>query len=73
MANTLDAELNDNINYYTIELSATDSGSRSVTGSIQVDIGDINEFPPVFNQTFETVSVAESATAGTRYVLLKPL
>ena len=62
----LDAELNSGINHYIISVKAVDSGSLSCTGTIQVDIGDVNEFAPVFAETFESVTVTEGASVDTR-------
>ena len=62
----LDAELNSGINHYIITVKATDSGSQTVTGTIQIDIGDVNEFAPVFAETFEYATVTEGASVDTR-------
>ena len=66
VAGVLDAELNSGINHYIITVKATDSGSQTVTGTIQIDIGDVNEFAPVFAETFEYATVTEGASVDTR-------
>ena len=67
VAGVLDAELNSGINNYIITVKATDSGSLTCTGTIQIDIGDVNEFAPVFAETFESATVTEGASVDTRY------
>ena len=67
MAGVLDAELNGGINNYVITVKASDPDSNYCTGTIQVDINDVNEFAPVFAQTFEDATVTEGASVDTRY------
>ena len=66
MAGVLDAEAGSGINHYIITVKATDAGSLTCTGTIQVDIDDVNEFAPVFAETFESATVTEGASVDTR-------
>ena len=66
VAGVLDAELGSGIDYYIITVKATDSGSLTCTGTIQIDIGDVNEFAPVFAETFESATVTEGTSIDTR-------
>ncbi|KAG8439060.1 hypothetical protein GDO86_005313, partial [Hymenochirus boettgeri] len=59
----LDREKNSEYNLY---ITATDEGSPSlsVTKSIQIKISDINDNPPSFQQTSETISIKENNPPG---------
>ena len=63
----MDAESGSGLNHFIITVSATDKGNpaSSATGTIQVDIDDVDEFYPVFAQNIETATVAEGAAQDT--------
>jgi hypothetical protein len=63
-AATLDRESTDE---YNLTVRAVDNGSLRRTGTaiVRVTVGDVNDNSPMFNQTYDDVSVAENAMNGT--------
>ena len=50
---------------YVLKVSATDSGGRSDSATVYINITDANTHPPVFENTPYSVSVLEDAPRGT--------
>ena len=58
----LDYESGNNVYLLTIEAHDVSDSPRSATAIVRITVTDINDNPPIFNQTFFSVSVLENVT-----------
>ena len=51
-------------------LNVTDTGNKAGFGNVNISIGDVNEFAPVFVQTTFTGTVMENALTGSNVIVV---
>ena len=55
---------------YSVIVKAADTGGLSATGTIKVQVGQVNDNTPVFSQSQYVVSVSEMTAASTSLLTL---
>ena len=63
----LDREMEDG---YTFSVRAIDGGNRAATGTIMINVTDVNEYAPIFVNSSFTVSIPESEPNGVPFTSL---
>ena len=58
------------IEVYTFSVRAVDGGNRADTGTIMINVTDVNEYPPEFVNSSFTVSIPESEPNGVPFTSL---